>query len=165
MDGPLPQPVPQLVPQAPAAELAFSGSANTRLPAHAFTSRPPPTPRVTAATVFATANPVPSVPAVIRNIAGSISGDASQNAITADSGAPTASSAAMKGITSQEQNGASPPTTAPRTIIRTSGPVNALLSSASAPVAFSHATASTAQTMNTPVFRIASPANRTTGRT
>ena len=65
------------------------------LPANAFTSMPPPRPSPTAATVFATANPVPSVPAVIRNIAGSISGEASQNAITADSGAPTASSAEM----------------------------------------------------------------------
>ena len=76
-----------------------------------------PAPASPLATVFnqAAAKPVPSVPAVIRNIAGSISGDASQNAITADNGAPTASSAAMNGITSQEQNGASPPTAQPST--------------------------------------------------
>ena len=102
---------------------------------------------------------------MIRNIAGSINGDASQNAITADSGAPTANSAAMNGITSQEQNGASPPTSAPSAIIRTSGPVNALLSSASAPVDRRNATARTAQAMKTPVRRISSPANRTVGST
>ena len=108
---------------------------------------------------------MPRVPAVIRNIAGSINGDASQNAITADNGAPTASSAAMNGITSQEQNGASPPTTAPSAIIRTSGPANARLSRRSASAAFSQATASTAQTMSTPVRRIAPPANCRAGST
>ena len=108
---------------------------------------------------------MPSVPAVTRNIAGSISGDASQNAITADSGAPTASRAAMNGITSQEQNGASPPTSAPMAIMCNSDPVNALLNSASAPVAFSQATASTAAPMNIAVCNIDSPANRRAGNT
>ena len=78
---------------------------------------------------------MPSVPAVIRNIAGSIKGEASQNAMTADKGAPTASKAAMKGMTSQEQNGESPPSSAAMPIMRSSRPSNALAKSASAPVA------------------------------
>jgi hypothetical protein len=45
-------------------------------------------------------------------------GEASQNAITADSGTPIASSAAIKGITPHEQNGESAPTSAAGTIIR-----------------------------------------------
>ena len=161
MSHPGPHPEAQL----PTDGCALSGSANRLLPAHAFTSNPPPTPSPTAATVFATAKSVPSVPAVIRNIAGSISGEASQNAITADSGAPTASRAEMNGITSQEQNGASPPTSAPSRIMRDSRPVNARLSSASAPVARNQATASTAPAMNMPVRRMAPTAKRTAGTT
>ena len=165
VDGSVSHAGPQPDAQLPAAGCALSGSANTVLPAHAFTNNPPASQAPTAATVFATANPVPSVPAVIRNMAGSISGEASQNAITADSGAPTASRAEMNGITSQEQNGAKPPTSAPSTIIRDSRPVNARLSSASAPVARSQATASTAPAMNMPVRRMAPTAKRTAGTT
>ena len=106
----------------------------------------------TAASVLASAKSKPSVPEVIRNIAGSISGEASQKAMTAPKGAPTASIAAMKGITSQEQKGESPPRTAARKIIRTCRPSKARAMRLSAPVALSQATASTAKVMKIPVW-------------
>ncbi len=68
-----------------------------------------------AAAVLASANSAPSTPVVSTNMAGSIKGDASQNAITADSGTPMASSAAINGITPQEQNGDSAPISAAKT--------------------------------------------------
>ena len=76
----------------------------------------------------------PSALAVIRSVGGSISGDESQKAITAESGAPSARSPAMKGMTSQEQNGANPPKSAASRIIRPSRPWKARATSASAPV-------------------------------
>ena len=75
------------------------------------------------------------MPAVSRNIEGSISGDASQNAITGASGTPIASSAAISGITPQEQNGDSAPIRAAATIMVGRLPVNARAISASAPLA------------------------------
>src|SRR6056297_782158 len=102
--------------------VAFNGSANTGELAISLTVRPPASPRATAATVLATAKSNPSPLAVIANIAGSMSGEASQNAITAESGAPAAKRAATKGITWHEQNGDRPPTSAPKTIIRVSRP-------------------------------------------
>ena len=51
------------------------------------------------ANVFAMAKSKPSVPAVTANIAGSIKGDASQKAMTAEIGAPTVNKPAIKGIT------------------------------------------------------------------
>ena len=86
--------------------------------------------------VFATAKSRPSAPVVMANIGGSISGDASQKAMTADSGAPIARSAAMKGMTSQEQKGDSPPTSEARMTMRIGAPVKARATTPSAPDAF-----------------------------
>ncbi len=62
-------------------------------------------------------------------------GDASQNAMTADSGIPIDRSAAISGITPQEQNGDKPPASAPKAIIRSGEPVKAFATRLSAPVA------------------------------
>ncbi len=73
---------------------------------------PPRRPTPTAAVVLASANSVPSVPVVSTNIDGSINGEASQNAMTGASGTPMAKSAAISGMTPQEQKGDSAPTSA-----------------------------------------------------
>jgi hypothetical protein len=52
----------------------------------------------TAEIILATANPVPSVPAAMKNCVGSMSGDEIQNAITGASGTPAPSSPATSGI-------------------------------------------------------------------
>ena len=83
----------------------------------------------------------------LSRIGGSIKGEDSQNAMTADSGAPTASSPAMKGMTSQEQKGASPPNSAANRIMRVSLPSNARATKASAPLAFNQAISTTAITI------------------
>ncbi len=59
------------------------------------------------------------------NIAGSISGEASQKAITGASGTPIESSAAINGMTPQEQKGDSAPISAALTIIVTGCPLKA----------------------------------------
>ena len=61
-----------------------------------------------AAKLLATANSRSSTPAVSTNIDGSMIGEASQKAMTAESGTPIASSAAISGITPQEQKGDTP---------------------------------------------------------
>lgn len=66
-------------------------------------------------------------------------GDASQNAMTAERGTPIASSAAINGMTPQEQNGDNPPASAPNNIINTGAPVKAFAIRLSAPVAPAHA--------------------------
>ena len=60
--------------------------------------------------VLATAKINPNSPTVTKKGDGSINGEDSHNAITADNGGPATNNAAMKGITSQEQKGASSPT-------------------------------------------------------
>ena len=67
--------------------------------------------------VWATAKINPNSPTVIKKDDGSINGEDSPNAITADNGGPAANNAAMTGITSQEQEGASQPTMEAKTII------------------------------------------------
>ena len=62
-------------------------------------------------------------------------GEASQNAITAGSGTPIASKAAIRGMTPQEQNGDRPPNTAARTIIGASRPRKTSAIRPSAPLA------------------------------
>ena len=96
--------------------------AKTGVVAKAFTAKPPKSPNPTAETVLAMAKSNPKVPDVIKNIAGSIKGEANQKAITAERGAPATKSAAINGITSQEQKGETPPSTAARKIIRVSRP-------------------------------------------
>ena len=76
-----------------------------------------------------------------------MSGEDSQNAMIAESGAPTASRAAMKGMTSQEQKGARPPNSAASTIMRVSRPSKARATSAAAPVALRPAMSRTAAAM------------------
>ena len=80
----------------------------------------------------------------MSTVGGSMSGEDSQNAMIAESGAPTASKAAMKGMTSHEQKGARPPRSAASTIMRVSRPSKARATSAVAPVAFSPAISMTA---------------------
>ena len=125
---------------------------------------PPNRPRLTAAAVLASANSIPSVPDVIANMAGSISGEASQKAMTAESGAPIASKAAMNGMTSQEQNGDKPPSNAANRIMRSSCPMKARASRFSAPVALRKPIAATANRMKGAVPKSAPEANVTTGR-
>ena len=67
---------------------------------------------------FAIANSKPNVPLVMANMAGSIKGDDNQKAITALNGTPTASKAAINGITSHEQNGDNPPSNDANRIMR-----------------------------------------------
>src|SRR3546814_11542178 len=82
-------------------------------------TKPPNRPRPMAASVLAMANSLPSTPAVSTNMEGSMTGEASQKAMTADSGTPMASSAAIRGMTPQEQKGESPPARAASTTITT----------------------------------------------
>ena len=77
----------------------------------------------------------PSTPAVSTNIDGSITGEASQKAITADSGTPMVSSAAISGMTPQEQKGESPPARAASRSIKCGEPVKARAMMLSAPEA------------------------------
>ena len=79
------------------------------------------------------------MPQVIRNISGSMIGEASQKAMTGASGTPIARSAAMIGTTPQEQNGDSAPNSAAIRIIRAGLPVKARAITASAPEACAHA--------------------------
>ena len=102
----------------------------------------------TAASVFAIAKSRLSVPAVNANIVGSIKGEASQNAITAGTGTPIARSAAIKGITPQEQNGDIPPNNAAKTIMMDIRPWNAFAMRLSAPLARAHAATPMAKTKN-----------------
>jgi len=85
-----------------------------------------------AARVFATANSSPNTPDVRTNIAGSMTGDASQKAITPAIGTPITSRAAISGITPHEQNGDRPPKTAASKIMLQGEPLNAFDMSVSA---------------------------------
>ena len=87
-------------------------------------------------------------------------GEASQKAMTADKGTPIARSAAISGITPQEQKGDKPPARAPRAIIISGAPVNALAIRLSAPVAPAHAAIAIERIRNGAVLTRASPANR-----
>jgi len=98
--------------------------------------KPPISPRAAAATALPIANSHPSAATVINTVGGSMSGDESQKPFTAKSGAPTASRPAMNGITSQNQNDATPPNTVARTIICVSRHSNARATRDSAPLAF-----------------------------
>ena len=79
-------------------------------------------PTATAEKVLNRANFIPSVPAVRKNIEGSINGEESQKAITGAKGTPMLKRAAINGITPQEQNGESPPINAAKKIISVSFP-------------------------------------------
>src|ERR1700756_1621388 len=67
--------------------------------------------------IFATAKPVPRVPAAMKNCVGSINGDEIQKAITGANGTPALRSPATSGITPQEQNGSRAPINEATTII------------------------------------------------
>jgi len=97
--------------------------------------KPPTSPTPTAAAVFASAKGNPSVPMVRKNMDGSMSGEASQKAMTAARGTPMPSSAAIKGMTPHEQNGERPPIKAARMIMGTRLPENARAMMLSAPLA------------------------------
>ena len=71
----------------------------------------------------------------MANIDGSISGEASQKAITGASGTPEARRAAMMGMTPHEQNGDSAPIRLAKTTIISARPEKALAIRFSAPVA------------------------------
>ena len=75
-------------------------------------------------------------------------GEASQKAITAESGTPIANRAAINGITPQEQKGEIPPASAPSPIINSGVPVKALAIRLSAPVAPAHAATAIDNTRN-----------------
>ena len=71
----------------------------------------------------------------MRNIDGSISGDASQKAMTGARGTPLASKAAMRGITPHEQKGDNAPMRLANTTIISKRPAKARAIRFSAPVA------------------------------
>lgn len=96
-----------------------------------------------AAVVLATVKPRPTVAASKTNCCGSMSGEEIQNAITAGSGMPAASSAATRGTTPHEQNGDSAPTKAAMTIAMASERDTARPIRRSAPAAFSQAASNT----------------------
>ena len=105
-----------------------------------------------AATVLATANSVPTTPAVSTNMDGSMTGEARQKAITADSGTPMYSKAAISGMTPQEQNGDTPPAAAASRIMTVVDPVKARAISPSAPVAAANAASPIDRTRYGPVW-------------
>ncbi len=70
---------------------------------------PATTPIPNAATVLAIANGTPRMLAVMRSIAGSVTGDDSQNAMTGASGSPRRRSAAISGSTPSPQTGVRAP--------------------------------------------------------
>lgn len=88
---------------------------------------------------MAKANSKSSTPAVSKNIDGSMIGEASQKAITAESVTPIIRSAVIKGITPQEQNGDRPSASALRSTTRRGAPVKALAIRLSAPVELAQA--------------------------
>ena len=61
----------------------------------------------------------------MTNISGSMIGDAIQKAITGANGTPAPSSAAISGITPQEQNGEMAPTSAASRVARNGWPLKA----------------------------------------
>ena len=79
--------------------MSCKGARNRQVSASAIVTAPPNRPIAMEARVLAMAKSQPSVRAVIKNMAGSISGDGSQNAINVLSGMPNARKAAIKGIT------------------------------------------------------------------
>lgn len=81
------------------------------------------------------ANSTPSTLAVSTNIDGSIIGDASQKAMTADKGTPMARSAAISGATPQEQKGDTIPARDPSVTMVRGAPLKARAVRLSAPVA------------------------------
>ena len=83
---------------------------------------PPRVPIATAEKVLKRENSSPRVPAVTKNIDGYIKREESQKAITGAKGTPMLKSAAINGITPQEQNGESPPISEAKRIITDSLP-------------------------------------------
>src|SRR6056297_1468650 len=108
LNGLGPQPQPEVV-------YSRSGLENAPPEISILITKPPNRPRATAAMALPMANGQPRAAAVINRVGGSIRGEETQNAMTAESGAPSASSPAMKGMTSHEQKAASPPNRAAST--------------------------------------------------
>jgi hypothetical protein len=125
--------------QPPSPSPSRSGSPISPRVVSTWVAKPPNRPIEMAASVLATAKCSPSTPEVRTNIAGSMTGEASQNAMTGPSGTPMASSAAISGMTPQEQNGDSAPNAAASTIMVTGRPVKALAIRLSAPAALAAA--------------------------
>ena len=151
-------------PQPPSPMPSRSGSAKAPPRMIRCTTAPPNIPSPMAENVLAKANLKPITPAVNKNIDGSIIGDASQKAITAESGIPIARSAAINGITPQEQNGERPPASAPRTTIKRGAPVKALAIKLSAPVALAQAATAMDRNRKGAVFSSALPAKTALSR-
>ncbi len=129
--------------QPPSPTPGRSGAPNRPVRCSASTPKPPSIPITNAASVLAIANGVPSTAAVRTNMDGSISGEASQKAITGASGTPMASRAAISGITPHEQKGDNAPMPAAKTIIALVRPVNARAIKLSAPLAAAYAAKAT----------------------
>ncbi len=122
-------------PDAAGAMRNAAGASSQPIRISTIVPKPLNNPMPIAPTSFATAKPMPSVPAAMTNCVGSISGDAIQNAMTGASGTPAPSRPATSGITPQEQNGSNAPIREATRIMRPWRPVNARAASASAPVA------------------------------
>ena len=105
----------------------------------------------TADIIFATAKPVPRVPAAMKNCVGSINGDEIQNAITGANGTPAPSSPATSGMTPHEQKGSNAPMSDAVTTIPPCRPRKARAASESAPVAFASAATITEPASHGPI--------------
>ena len=151
------------VPQPPPGEPA-RGCRSPPPRWSASTVNPPRRPIPAAATVFATANPVPIPAAVRTNISGSMTGEASQNAMTGASGTPAWSIAAISGMTPQEQNGESAPKRAASVTVRSGLPEKTRATSRSDPLAAAYAAIPTARARKGAMETSASRTKRTLGR-
>ena len=130
-------------PTPPLANPSRKGSSNTERRITVWVAKPATRPMPNAANNFVMVNGKPKIGIIRKNICGSISGDASQKAITGASGTPAPRSPAMIGTTPQEQNGDTAPKTAASTTERRGFPANAIAICWSRPVAFATAATST----------------------
>ena len=89
----------------------------------------------TAAMVLVMAKSAPSTAEVMKNMLGSMIGEAIQNAMTGAKGTPAASRPAISGTTPQEQNGDSAPNRAAAMIVLAGLPVKTSATCLSRPVA------------------------------
>ena len=86
-----------------------------------------------------TAKPAPRVAAVVASMAGSVTGEDSQNAMTGANGTPEASRPAIRGRTVTPQTGVTAPTAEATTTVRTTLPSNASAIRPPAPLAMTQA--------------------------
>ncbi len=132
----------QLLPQPPAMP-GLSAPSSRPARSRPSVAKPAKSPMKSAATVLARVKGRPTTTVISTNISGSMIGEAMAKAMTAESGTPAASSAAISGTTPQEQKGDKAPKAAASTMVRTGERDTAPAISRSAPAALSQAASST----------------------